>query len=280
MVLVIGATGTTGGAVVDELLARGVPVRGLTRSPERAEALRARGAEAVVGDLADPTSLIPAFRGVERFYLATPASERQVELETNALAVGEQGGAYAVVKLGLMAQSPHSPLRFARSHAAVVEHLQATSLRWTVLEPNGFMQNTLHAAATIAQGRYPSVLGDAKVSSVDARDVAAVAARALTEEGHESSSYVLTGPEAITDAEIGATLGAEVAEVTDADAAEALRGDGVPEWTVAGLTELAAFHRSGAAAAVTPDVEALLGRPARSFAEFAADHADAFGRGG
>jgi uncharacterized protein YbjT (DUF2867 family) len=279
MILVTGATGTTGGAVLDELLGRGVAVRGLTRSPERAEQLRARGADAAVGDLSDPASLARAFAGVERVYLAVTANEHQVEQESNAIAVAEQSGAYAVVKLGVIGQSPQAPLRFARNHAAVFETLQATSLRWTLLQANGFMQNVLASAEPIRQGRYTSALGDAKVSRVDARDVAAVAVRALTEEGHEGSSYTLTGPEAISDPQIAEELGVSHVQASDEEIAATLRSAGVPEWTVEGLIEVAELERSGAAAGVAPDVEALLGRPARSFGRFAAEHRDAFAPG-
>lgn len=155
MILVVGATGRSGGALLDLLVERGVPVRGLTRTEQGAEALRARGAEAEVGDLTDPGSLARAFARVERFYLATPEGGTQPELERNAIAVAEQSGAYAVVKLGCTGPA-------AEAHAEVVDALQATSLRWTILD----------AAAPL-----------------DVPAVAALAARALTEEGHETSTY-------------------------------------------------------------------------------------------
>ncbi len=283
MILVIGATGTTGGAAVRELLERGAPVRGLTRSEERAEELRALGAEAAVGDLDDPLSLMGALRGVERMYLVSQPGERQAEQEQNAVSAAEQAGVYHVVKLGELGQSQSSPLRFARQHAAATEALQGSSLRWTVLLSNAMMQNVLAAAPTIVDGQYLSSLEDARVAHVDARDVAAVAARALSEEGHENCTYTLTGPEALSDADLATALSdvlrrpVEHVRLSDEQVAAALRTAGVPEWNVEGLVELwRDVYRTGAASAVTADVEALLGRPPTSFRQFAADHRDAF----
>ncbi|MDQ3740461.1 MAG: NAD(P)H-binding protein, partial [Actinomycetota bacterium] len=260
MILVVGATGTTGREVVRELVAAGAPVRGLTRSEERAEALRGLGAQAAVGDLGDPLSLMPALRGVERMYVATPVSEGQAELESNAFAAAEQAGVYHVVKLGVITQGPASPLRFGRVHSEAAEALTSSSLRWTLLLASGFMQG-LRAT----DGRYASSLGDARVAWVDARDVAAVAARALVQEGHENCSYTLTGPEALSGDEVAASLGAEHVRVSDEEAVAPLRSGGASEWRVEGLVELwRDVYRAGLAATPTPDVEAVLGRPARS----------------
>jgi uncharacterized protein YbjT (DUF2867 family) len=121
---------------------------------------------------------------------------------------------------------------------------------------------------------------------VDARDIAAVAARALTQDGHESCSYVLTGPEAVTDRQIAAMIGevtgasVPVVEVTDADVGQALRGAGLDDWTVEGLTgELNDLYRAGAMAMVSPDVEAVLGRPATPLRRFVEEHAGTFATG-
>lgn len=270
MILVVGATGTTGRAVVRELLARGAPVRGLTRSEERASELRALGAEAAVGDLGDPLSLMRALRGVDRMYLASPIGERLAELEQNAVAAAEQAGAYHVVKLGLLGQSPSSPLRIARVHAEATDALQGSSLRWTVLMPSAFMQDLL--------ARPP--LADAPVAYVDARDVAAVAARALSEEGHENCSYALTGPQALSAGDVAATLaeaaGAPVDRADVEDPAAELRRAGVPDWTAEGIVELwRDGYGRGLASSVTPDAEATLGRPPTPLRRFAEDHREA-----
>ena len=276
MILVTGATGTTGSVVLQDLLDRGAAVRALTHSPEKADALRDLGAEVAVGDLADPGSLDEAMRGIERMYLVQTPGERQAELEVNAVSAAERAGAYAVVKLSALGQDPQSTVRFGRTHAAVVEHLQGSSLRWTILQPSGFMQNLLGQAKAVQEGRLVSTRADAKIAHVDARDVGAVAARALAEEGHENCTYVLTGPAAVTDREIAEKLGVELVEASPDDARGAMLGAGYPEWTVDGLLELDEVYRSGGAAAATADVLALLGREPRSIDDFLADHAAAF----
>jgi uncharacterized protein YbjT (DUF2867 family) len=270
MILVIGASGTTGGAVLRELLDRGAPVRALTSSPAKVEALEALGAEVAVGNLDDPASLAGAMRDVERVYLVQPGGEQQLQRELNAIAVAEQAGAYHLVKLGVIGQNSESPLRFARAHADATEALQASSLRWTILEPNGFMQNYLASPPGV------TARPDAAISHVDARDIGAVAARVLTEEGHEGCTYVLTGPEAITDREVAALLGAPVTEIDDEQLRRGLVAAGVPAWTADGLIELQDLYRSGGASGVAPDIEALLGRPAGSFARFVDDHRASF----
>jgi uncharacterized protein YbjT (DUF2867 family) len=266
MILVVGATGTTGRAVVGELVERGASVRALTRSPEQAAALRAAGAEPVVGDLADPASLAPALDGVERLYIALPASEQLPELEANAYAAAEQAGVYHAVKLGVMGMTTGASMRLARTHAEAFEALQSSSLRWTLLQPSGFMQNYLRSPGAVVSAR-----ADAQVAHIDARDIAAVAARVLSEEGHEACTYALTGPEALSDAQIAELLGAEYRAVTDDEAAAAMRGRGMAEWYIGAMLDLNEHYRSGAASAVSPDVEALLGRPAGSFAALVAD---------
>ncbi|HEV2814445.1 MAG TPA: SDR family oxidoreductase [Solirubrobacteraceae bacterium] len=283
MILVVGATGTTGSVVVRELLDAGVPVRGLTRFEEGAQELRALGAEAVVGDLADPLSFVGALRSVERMYLVSSSSEHSAELERNAISAAEQEGVYHCVKLGALGQSASSPVRYSRAHADAIDALQSSSLRWTVLLASSFMQNVLAAAPTIATGQYFSSIGDARVAHVDARDVGAVAARALAQEGHENCTYTLTGPESLSNDELVATLsevlGREVEHVRldDEQVAAALRQAGVPDWNVDGLVEMwEHLYRSGAASAVTPDVEAVLGRPPRTFRRFAEDHREVF----
>jgi uncharacterized protein YbjT (DUF2867 family) len=250
VILVVGATGRTGAVVVRELVERGAPVRGLTRSRAGAGAIEAAGAQAAVGDLTDPGSLARALSGVERVYLAVPEGPDQAALEANAIAVAEQAGAYHVVKLGMLGQAAGAPAAAARAHAESFDALQATSLRWTLLQPAAFMQNLLGGGWS---------LGGARVALVDARDVGRVAARALVEEGHESCTYALTGPEVVGDEEVAAT----VAEVTGRAPAPATPGD------------LADLYRGGVAAAVAPDLEALLDGPPTTLRAFAVEHREA-----
>src|SRR3712207_6457686 len=121
MILVTGATGTTGSVVLRDLLDRGAPVRALTHSPEKVDELRALGADVAVGDLNDPASLADAMRGVERMYLVQSPNADQVGQEINAISVAEQSGVYHVVKLGTLGQDPQAECRFLRVHAEVTD---------------------------------------------------------------------------------------------------------------------------------------------------------------
>ena len=276
MILVVGATGTTGGATLRALLARGARVRALTHSPDKVDELEALGAEVVVGDLGEPASLAPAFAGVERAFVAVHGDADLVELESNAYAAAEAAGVRAVVKISVVGQAHDSPLRFARGHAELFDTLQASSLGWTLLLCSGYMQNFLLAPPGI------TARPDALVAHVDARDVGAVAARVLTEDGHERCTYTLTGPEALTDVQvtqtIGEVLGLElpVVPIPDEVLGRALRDGGMTAWEADGVLELHALQRSGAFAQPAPDAEALLGRPPTAFRQFAADHRPVF----
>jgi uncharacterized protein YbjT (DUF2867 family) len=285
LILVIGAGGATGSATLSALRehAGDRRVRATTHSPERTEALRALGAEPVVADLDDPASLARALTGVERVFLATPPVPQLPERERNVVAAAEQGGVYHLVKVGALGQQLESPARLLANHADATQALQESSLRWTLLTPNGFMTNSLGWAPMLAGGTVATALGaEHRVAHVDPRDVGEVAARGLTEDGHESATYTLTGPEALSDAAMVATIArvtgreARHVQASDDDLRGALTGAGIPGWTIDALLELWEAQRAGLYATVTPDAEALLGRPPRTYEEFVRDHRAAF----
>jgi len=235
-VLVTGATGNTGRALVDALTRRGAPVRAMVRSGADRGKLPA-GVPAVVADFDDPESIAAALTGAERAYLVTPSSE---------------------------------------------QHVRDFGIPYTFLRPNLFFQGLLTVAGSIAaEGRLYAPIGDAKVSAVDVRDIAAVAAVALTEPGHEGATYTLTGPASITHAQMAAALtaalgrGVTFVDVPPEAVAGRLRGI-LPPWQVEGLLEDYAHYRRGEAAAVSPAVAEVTGRPPRDIQQFARDYAPAF----
>jgi uncharacterized protein YbjT (DUF2867 family) len=187
-----------------------------------------------------------------------------------------------VVKLSQLATDEASPVCFLRYHAAVERRIRELGLDSTMVRPNLYFQGLLALAAPIREhGRFGAPIGDARVSAVDARDIAAVAAAALSEPGHDGATYTITGPAAVTHMEIagalGAALGREVSfvDVPPAGFAEAVRAV-LPEWQVEGLLEDYAHYARGEAAAVLPTVAEVTGRPPRGIAEFATDYAPAF----
>jgi uncharacterized protein YbjT (DUF2867 family) len=280
-ILVTGATGNTGKALVDALRSRGAPVRAMVR----AEADRGKlpdGVAAAVADFDDPASLTAALAGAGRAYLVTPSSERAQAQQVRFADLAAKAGLGHLVVLSQLAADEHSPVRFLRYHAAVERHVRDLGLSYTFLRPNLFFQGLLAFAGSIAaEGRFYAPIGDATVSAVDVRDIAAVAAITLTEPGHEGATYTLTGPASITHAEMAAALSAALArDITFTDVppeAFAASLDGIlPPWQVQGLLEDYAHYRLGQAAPVSPAVADITGRPPTDIQQFARDYAPAF----
>ena len=280
-VLVTGATGNTGRALIDALTRRGAPVRAMVRSGADRGKLPA-GVPAVVADFDDPESIAAALTGAERAYLVTPSSEQAEDQQRRFADQAAKAGLGHLVVLSQLGADEGSPVRFLRYHAAVEQHVRDLGLPYTFLRPNLFFQGLLTVAGSIAaEGRLYAPIGDAKVSAVDVRDIAAVAAVALTEPGHEGATYTLTGPASITHAQMAAALTAALGRgVTFVDVppeafAGRLRGI-LPPWQVEGLLEDYAHYRRGEAAAVSPAVAEVTGRPPRDIQQFARDYAPAF----
>ncbi len=215
-ILVTGATGTVGSFLVRKLGAAGVPARALVRSREKAEAVERLGLEAVVGDLDKPETLAPALAGIERVFLLSAPEERQAELQNNLVHAARDAGVRHIVKLSAIGVGGElDAISLGRIHRETEEEIERAGLAHTHLRPNGFMQNSFMFAATIkAQGTFYAPFGEAKVSYVDARDVAAVAFHALTADGHEGKAYEITGPQALSyhdmARELSSVLGREV----------------------------------------------------------------------
>jgi len=282
LILVTGATGNVGGQLIAQLCAAGHPARALVRNPEKADDLRGYDCEVAVGDYGDPPSLGEAMRGIESIFLLTPAGPNQVAQERAVIDAGVRAGATRVVKQAVLGFDAGIG-RLGSSHAANLEHLRASGVPHTVLAPNSFMQNLLGSAATVQQQSMLALPGgEAAVSHVDARDVAAVAAHVLTTEGHEGATYEITGPEALTYAEVAAEiselLGREITYVDapPAQAREAMVGAGMSAWLADALGEAMAAYRQGAGAKVTDEVEKATGHPARPLRDFLAHHRGAF----
>jgi uncharacterized protein YbjT (DUF2867 family) len=276
---VTGGSGTIGAHLLRLLAEQGVPVRALARQPRQGEPLP--GVEWVEGDLADRDSFIRHLDGCERLFLLSGNGDAMVRLQKNAVRAARDAGLLHVVKLSAFGASDHSRSLIGTWHWIVEQELRTSGPAWTILRPHSFMQNLLdQRRAILGEGEVRSPAGDGRVPLVDTRDVAEVAARVLTTAGHGSRTYTLTGPEAITHAEATAVL-AEVlgrplrfvAESPD-EARRRMADGGAPPWLIAAQLAIAAYQQaSGPTAVPTTTVEELLGRPARSFREFARDHA-------
>ncbi|UZJ32085.1 SDR family oxidoreductase [Streptomyces endophytica] len=282
-----GATGTVGRPLVRALRARGAAVRALVRNAGEAPAEWDDGVEPVVADLNDPGSLAAAAAGIEAVHLLTPVGPDAARQARNVIdAVAGAGRPKVVLQAAIGVRRRTVPVRFFDAHTAALDHLESSGLPWTVLAPNGFLQNFLALLPDLRRtGTLALPAGDAAVSYVDARDIAEVAATVLTTGGHEGAVLDVTGPRAMDHDEVAERLGAALGRqltcraLTPEQARTALLGTGMSTWQADGLVELYGRYASGAARTVSDTVPRLLGRPALPIETFLADHATALRAG-
>lgn len=283
-ILITGATGNIGRELTKQLSVQKVPFRGVVRSSKTStEVAATEGAEVVIGDFNDSESIADALEGVDRAFLLTNSSEHAEVQQGAFVDVAKRVGVKHIVKLSQWAADLESPVRFLRYHAVVEQKIRESGMGYTFLRPNLFMQGLLAFRETIvAQGKFFAAAGDAKISAVDIRDIASVAAAALTAEGHVGRTYNLTGPEALTHGEMAEklsnALGREVQYVDIPPEAmmDALLGIGLPHWQADGLIEDYAHYRRGEASAIASGVQDAKEMPPHSFDDFARDYAPAF----
>ena len=279
MIVVTGASGNVGQHLVEVLVSRGEQVRAVARGETRPIS-EVRGATVVRGDLADPEALGPVLDGADAFFLLLPGAGVGIDvprlLELAATAGVERTVLVSSQAAGTRPDSPsHAPL------AAIEEQVRAAGAGWTILRPGGFHTNCFAWVPTIrAEKAVYAPFGDVALPSVDPADIAEVAAAALTGAEHEHRTYVLTGPAAITPRERAQAIGEAVGHplrFVDLDREQAreqmlrlmpppvadgtldILGQPTPEETV-----------------VSPDVERVLGRPGRTFADWAERHSGVF----
>ena len=283
MVLITGANGENGKEIVKLFAARGIAVRAMVRDSKRADALSLPGVEIVEGNFDAPQTIRAALEGMERAFLLTPSSENAEKQQLSFVDTARQCGLKHIVKLSQLDADPNSSARFLRYHAAVEQAIQSSGLTYTFLRPNLFMQGLLNFKSTIvAQNAFYASAGEGKVSVVDVRDIAEVAVAALTQTGHEGKTYDITGPQALTHAEMAAhlseALGRKISFVNVAPDAmrQSLLSINFPVWQADGLLEEYALWSQDEAADVASGVQEATGKAPRTFDEFARDYAPAF----
>jgi uncharacterized protein YbjT (DUF2867 family) len=283
MILVTGAAGHTGRALVNQLANMGVPLRALVRDPAKALDLSRDHVELAVADLAQPETLAPVLAGVEKAYLMTSAAPEQVMLHSNFIRAARRAGVSYIVRHSVRGADHGSRVKLGRWHAASQAELEHSGIAWTHLQPVYNMQNFLRFAAQIqSKSAFHAPMKNAAISMVDARDVAAVAAAALTGDGHAGTTYVITGPEPLTFADAATQLSDSLAEpIRYCDcspdyAREVCKKMGMPEWYVDDLLGFYAFYSTGAGSAVTDTVARLTRHPGRQFRDFVKDYRAAF----
>lgn len=283
MILVTGASGNNGIELIKLLSEGGVTVRGMIRKRYDRTNTPLAGVEFVTADFDDPASIRRALEGVEQAFLVTNSTERVEAQQLSFVEMARVAEVRNVVYLSQLHAAKDSPVRFLRYHAVVEDAIASSGMTFTNLRPNLYMQGLLAFRSSIgSEGRFFAPIGEARVSIVDVRDIAAVAAAALTESGDEGKTYDITGPEALTHGEMASQLSEALGkQVTFVDIPEgamrdALVGFGLPEWQADGLIEDYAHYRRGEAATVSTAVRDVTGHSSRSFAAFAVDYKQAF----
>ncbi|SVE30204.1 uncharacterized protein METZ01_LOCUS483058, partial [marine metagenome] len=141
MILLTGATGTTGQETVSQLLEKGVPFRVMTRDIARAKTILGPDLDYVVGDFAAPETLATAFDGVTRLSLLCAFAEKMVSLELNAVAAAKRAGITHIVKMSAIGSAPDAPTMIRRWHGEIEQRIEREGFAYTNLWPNAFMQN-------------------------------------------------------------------------------------------------------------------------------------------
>ena len=274
MILVIGGRSKIGAALIGDLLARGEQVRALVRAGERG--VFPPGVETVAGDLADEGSLVTAMHGIEKVFLLSSPHPDTVSWHRNAIDAARRTGVQLLMRSSILGANRESEAEFISAHTACDRYLQQSGLAYVIVRPNLFLQNIPESTipAIDASGNFYVDAGQARISMVDTRDVAAVAAAALSEPGHAGAEYDVTGPQALSYADVAAKLTAAMGRpITYIDAPDdavrqALRGAGLSEWFAGALVGLYQDYRrsgtGGYAAQVTDTMHRLTGRLPRS----------------
>jgi uncharacterized protein YbjT (DUF2867 family) len=283
MILVTGAGGTVGGELVKKLRASGIKFRAGYYSAKKAEEAKQTGEDGVAIDFARPETLRPALEGVDKVFLISGNVPNQTDLELNVVRESKKAGVRHIVKSSVWGAESEA-FSFAKVHRPVEKGIEASGMAYTFLRPNGYMQNmsNFYAGTIRTQVAFYLPARDARISYVDVRDIAAVAARVLTEKGHEGKAYDLSGPEALTHGQIAEKLSAAVGKkvsyvsLSDADFKKAAVASGVPEAAADAMIELFHYYISGEASRISPAIRQITGQEPISFDQYARDYAASF----
>ncbi|MBF6435781.1 NAD(P)H-binding protein [Nocardia cyriacigeorgica] len=280
MIVITGATGNVGTALVRALAAAGADVTAVSRTVA-ADAVP-HGVRTQQADVTDPESLRPVLDGAEALFLHDTGMSAHLMRPADILDVAKAGGVRRVVLLSSqgVATRPDSV-----SHGAIArtfdEAVRQSALEWTILRPGAFASNAFAWAPSVRETRTVAApFGDVGLPVVDPRDIAEVAAAALLSGAHSGRVYTLTGPERSTPrqrtAALADALGEPVRfiEQTRAQARDAMLAF-MPEPVVETTLDIIGAP-TGAELLISPDIETVLGRPARTFAEWASAHIEVF----
>jgi uncharacterized protein YbjT (DUF2867 family) len=282
MILITGASGSVGKAVLQEAIRKESGVRAMYRSKEEAAKAPA-GCEPVLADFSDKASLRKALDGITSVFLVCSPIPQLVELESNMVDACKESGVKHVVLNSALGAGDYGK-SFPSWHRKVEDKLKATGMSYTILRPNGFLQNIVayNAPSIRAQGAFYAAMGDAQVSYLDVGDIAVVAVKALRGGAHSGKTYELNGPEAISNRELASRISrvtgrtVNYVDIPESAQRDAMLGLGMPEWQVTALLELQQYYKQGGGAKTDGLLQTLIERAPVTLDQYLAAHAREF----
>jgi uncharacterized protein YbjT (DUF2867 family) len=283
MILITGASGTVGSAVLQEMRKTGKLFKAMYRTEQDAKKAPA-GTESVIADFADKSSLNKALAGVTTVFLVCSPIPQLVELESTVIDACAVNGVQHVVLNSALGAGDYQK-SFPSWHRKVEDKLRNSGLSYTILRPNGFFQNIVaYNSPTIrTQGAFYAGMGTAKTSLLDVRDVAAAAAKVLVSPAdHSGKTYELMGPEALSNGEIAERISritgrnVKYVDIPEEAQRKSMLDAGMPEWQVSALLDLQAYYLAGKCAAVTDVLPNLLGRAPITVDQFLNENKESF----
>ncbi|GHO89150.1 SDR family oxidoreductase [Dictyobacter formicarum] len=285
MILITGATGLTGTALVNEFRKHNARVRILTRDTQNAKMFEDDpNIEIVVGDMLNPETLDDALKGVDKVALLSTADPlAMAETQISLINAAKKAGVRHIVKLSCLNPDKKSPARFLRMHAEIEKHLEDSGIAWTHIRPAHFMQMyMLDSPTVIAQDSLFIPIGDAFIAPTDVHDIVKVFHAVLTTEGHEGKIYELSGPDSMMMNDIAAQLSRALGRtihyvnVTPEQERQQLVSFGMPEQLADAVNELYSERRKGSESKVLLETHKLFGIQPTPFAEFVAQNVEVF----
>lgn len=276
-ILISGASGNIGKPLTAALRDQGVAFETLSSKPSSHPGVRTASYD-------DPDALTRSFEGIDTVFVLLPLTPDKLQHARNVARAARAAGVKHIVRSSGAGADPAAAFALPRLQGEVDQILADTGIATTFLRPAGFMQNYLgFMAPMVLGGKLYGATADAPQSLIDARDIAAVAARILVDPApHAGKAYTLTGTEALTDTQRAAVLQqalgrpVEFVAVPPEAARASMQQMGMPPALVTWLDSLNALVSAGYASAISPEAEQILGRPPIRFSQFVADHRSAW----
>jgi uncharacterized protein YbjT (DUF2867 family) len=287
MILLTGATGLAGSFIANEFVRQREPVRILVRNRAKATGLeKVPTVEIVEGDMSRRSSLGSALDGVDRTLMISAPRMDMVETQCTFIDACKAAGVRHVIKFSGLDSRRDTAFPFGRMHKETEEYVEKSGLAWTQLRPTGFMQEYLREVPSIIkEGAFYLALGDVRLNPIDLVDVAKVGFLLLRNGGHEGARLPMTGPEALTMAEVADRISLAIGRtvryvaVSPIERRQALIAHGIPPEFADALDKQVQERLKGEAESrVDLSTHQLFNIKPTTFLEFAQRNAEAFGR--